>query len=108
MKGKLVCKIDEEGNRRWYNSDGKLHREDGPAIERADGSKVWCLNGKRHREDGPAVEDAGGDKEWWLNGKLHREDGPTFEGVDGTKEWWLNGEHLTQDEHERKTRVQDR
>ena len=51
----------------WYLND-KRHREDGPAIEWADGSKEWYLNGKRHREDGPAVEHANGTKEWWLNG----------------------------------------
>jgi len=40
------------------------------------GDKVWYLNGKHHREDGPAVEDADGTKKWFLNDKLHREDGP--------------------------------
>ena len=47
-----------------------LHREDGPAVEGANGSKYWCLNGKRHREDGPAIEYVGGTKEWFLNDKL--------------------------------------
>ena len=27
------------------------------------------MNGKLHREDGPAIEWANGDKEWWLNGE---------------------------------------
>ena len=31
-------------------------------------SETWYLNGKLHREDGPAVERSNGDKEWWLNG----------------------------------------
>ena len=35
----------------------------------ASGSKRWYLNDKLHREDGPAIEWADGDKEWWLNGK---------------------------------------
>ena len=34
-----------------------------------DGSKYWELNGKRHREDGPAVEYSDGHKGWYLNGK---------------------------------------
>ena len=34
------------------------------------GTKHWYLNGKRHREDGPAIEYANGDKEWCLNGNL--------------------------------------
>ena len=53
-------------------------------------AKLWCLNGKPHREDGPAIECADGTKEWYLNGKRHREDGPAVEWADGTKEWWLN------------------
>ena len=32
---------------------------------------VYYLNGQYHREDGPAIEFAGGSKEWWLNGKHH-------------------------------------
>jgi hypothetical protein len=31
------------------------------------GTKRWFLNGKYHREDGPAVEYANGSKEWYLN-----------------------------------------
>jgi len=29
--------------------------------------KKWYLNGKLHREDGPAIEFSNGNKEWWLN-----------------------------------------
>jgi len=54
----------------WYNLDGLLHREDGPATVYADGRKEWWINGKRHREDGPAVEYADGAKTWFLNGKI--------------------------------------
>ena len=66
--------IDEDGNKFWYNEQGKRHREDGPAVELAIGDKVWYLNGKLHREDGPAVEWAIGYKEWWLNGKQYTEE----------------------------------
>jgi hypothetical protein len=53
----------------YYNNKGELHRDDGPAIEYANGYKEWYKNGKLHRDDGPAVEYVNGDKEWWLNGK---------------------------------------
>jgi thermostable 8-oxoguanine DNA glycosylase len=33
-----------------------------------DGTKCWLLNGELHREDGPAIEYANGYKEWYLNG----------------------------------------
>ena len=35
----------------------------------ADGAKQWYLNGKLHREDGPAIEYTNGTKHWYLNGK---------------------------------------
>ena len=90
---------DEYGTVEWY-LNGELHREDGPAVEHADGSKEWYLNGECHREDGPAIEWEDGTKFWWLNDKQHREDGPAVEYADGTDgtvrtvEWWLNGEQV--------------
>ena len=48
----------DEGTTRWY-LNGKEHREDGPAIERARGSKEWWINGS---------------KEWYINGKELTED----------------------------------
>ena len=38
-----------------YYLNGKFHRENGPAVEREDGTSMWYLNGKLHREDGPAA-----------------------------------------------------
>ena len=32
-----------------------------------DGEKCWTLKGKLHREDGPAVEYPNGEKYWFLN-----------------------------------------
>ena len=40
-------------------------------ITYANGTKRWFLNGKLHREDGPAVEWSNSTKEWYLNGKRH-------------------------------------
>ena len=88
---------DADGSREWF-INGKRHREDGPAIEYANGDEEWYLNGKRHREDGPAIEWANGSKWWYLNGKCHREDGPAYEDVDGYKGWYINGEKLTAEE----------
>jgi hypothetical protein len=96
-----TVKVFDSGTRYWY-LNGKYHREDGPAIEWADGSNEWWLNGERHRENGPAF-DVDGRKEWCLNGKPHREDGPAVELADGTKEWWLNGVEYTEEEFNKKT-----
>ena len=92
-----TVKVYPSGDKAWY-LNGKLHREDGPAIEYASGDKYWHLNDKRHREDGPAIEYADGDKYWYLNDELHREDGPAIEYADGDKSWWLNGKEVTEEE----------
>ena len=57
----------------WLNDKGQHHREDGPAWEYADGSKLWFLNGLRHREDGPAIVYSQGLKAWYLNGDQYTE-----------------------------------
>jgi len=69
-----TVKVDYIGTRRWY-LNGKLHREDGPAVEYASGDKFWYLNGKCHREDGPASEYTDGDKAWYLSGVKYTTEG---------------------------------
>lgn len=70
----LIRKVDSFGTVRYRNRDGLLHREDGPAVERSNGSREWFLDGQRHREDGPAIEYHDGTHEWYLDGKLLSED----------------------------------
>ncbi len=36
--------IDPLGNKRWL-VNGRLHREDGPAVIYESGNKEWCLHG---------------------------------------------------------------
>ena len=66
------------------------------------GTKEWYLNGKLHREDGPAIKDHYDNKYWYLNGKIHREDGPAAENKNGHKEWWINGRFQKSNYHSRK------
>jgi len=94
-----IKKILPSGTIEWHNEAGRLHREDGPAREWADGSKEWWLNGERHRVDGPAIEYASGSKEWWLNGERHRVDGPAIEYANGDKAWRLNGRYVSEQEY---------
>ena len=58
----------------------------------------------RHREDGPAVERADGYKEWYLNDQLHREDGPAVEYADGSKYWFLNDKEVSEAKHKKLTK----
>ena len=83
--------VQPDGSVEYYNQAGQLHREDGPAIIYASGSKHWYINGLLHREDGPAIEAASGDRYWYRNGKLHREDGPAVIYDNGTRKWLLDG-----------------
>ena len=69
---KQVFRVNRFGGKYWY-LNGKLHKENGPAIEHADGHKYWYLNGQRHRENGPAIEHADGCKWWYLNGYPYSE-----------------------------------
>lgn len=98
--------VYDNGDRYWHLND-KLHREDGPAIECADGTRRWYLSGQRHREDGPAVESANGDRYWYLNGKFHREDGPAVEYANGDRCWYLNDKLLSEEEFKERTQVKE-
>lgn len=66
MKNGLV--VSGSGHKFWYK-DGKLDREDGPAIEYTNGSKLWYKNRELHREDGPAIEWNDGNRGWYIHGK---------------------------------------
>ena len=66
---KYRIEVNMYGTRRYYNNAGELHRDEGPAVEWADGTKLWYQNGQLHRTDGPAVESRDGDKRWYINGK---------------------------------------
>jgi hypothetical protein len=50
-----TCEIDEYGNKCWY-LNGKVHREDGPAIEYAKGSDFWFLEGKLYTQEDFTIE----------------------------------------------------
>ena len=50
MADKSTMEVDDWSNKYWYLND-ELHREDGPAVEYADGNKYWWLNGKPVTEE---------------------------------------------------------
>lgn len=86
----------KNGNKEWYKN-GKPHRIDGPALEYPEYGNYWYQHGKLHRENGPAIDlYYGGEKNWYKNGKLHREDGPAIEWGDGRKRWFLEGNEFTE------------
>jgi hypothetical protein len=87
---KLVMFVRPGGGKEW-RLNGKLHRDDGPAVEYEDGINAWYQHGKLHRIGAPAAIGYNGDKLWYQHDRLHREDGAAVEKADGDKEWWLHG-----------------
>jgi hypothetical protein len=88
----LICVWSSDG------IDGPHHREEGPSLEWADGSKLWYLNGVLHCNNGPAIEWFEGASAWYVHGALHRENGPAIVKKNGMQEWWINGSQLTEEE----------
>jgi hypothetical protein len=41
--------VDDDGSKEWYLNN-KLHREDGPAVEYTDGTKLWYFHGVKLSE----------------------------------------------------------
>ena len=85
-----------------YTLYDRLHRLDGPAVIRADGTQIWYLNGQCHREDGPAFIEADGSQSWYRNNKRHREDGPAVIWPDGSQFWYINGKIYDFDDYYKK------
>jgi hypothetical protein len=88
--------IDTWGNEKWIKN-GKLHREDGPALTYKDNTQEWWFKGRMHREGGPAIISPSGYNAWFKMGKKHREDGPAIIYSDGSKEYWLNNRRLSKE-----------
>lgn len=89
--------------------NGKLHREDGPAIISyyTDGGikeQQWWINDEQHREDGPAVityypNGNVNSESWWKENLRHRIDGPAFisyykDGSTQFTSWYYYGERI--------------
>jgi len=73
FKEGITLEIRESGDRYWFNSNGELHREDGPAIEYHNGGKEYYENGWLHRIGRPAIEFTKGIRFWYLRGKQYSE-----------------------------------
>ena len=67
--------IDEDGDKFWKNSEGKLHRDhDLPAVIGNDGYCAWYKEDTIHRDNNlPAIIWPNSWCEWWVEDKLVRE-----------------------------------
>ena len=92
-----------DGTVEYRDIVGRLHRRDGPAVVRPDGTREWWIDGewfktehhdKRgrfHREDGPALLYSDGYQAYYQHGQRHRTDGPAVVYPDGSGVWWVRG-----------------
>jgi hypothetical protein len=78
----------------WY--DGKLHRQNGPAIIRHDGQHLeFFHNGLQHNENGYAIICKNGVKYYFVNNKLHRDVGPAIDTGDPSRNRrYINGKFV--------------
>jgi hypothetical protein len=90
VRGEPIVSTRLNGDTEW-RVQGKLHREDGPAVEYTRGGGEWWLHGVNHREDGPAAIFPDGSWGWYKNGHLHRDDGPALWEPSGRMAWYRNG-----------------
>jgi len=90
--------VTDKYNQKFWYLNGRLHHEDGPALEYSDGHKEWYIHGELHRLDGPAIEWSDGTTWWYRADKLHRTDGPAVQYANGFSAWYINGKELTESE----------
>lgn len=69
-------------------------------VKRVDGAIFWYQNGKLHCEDGPAVELKNGAKAWYQNGVHHRLDGAAAIWRNGSSWYYVRGTPLEKEEFE--------
>ena len=103
---KYRTEVSDGGSRYYYDAEGRLHRENGPAIEYTGGGYIWSRNGKFHRENGPAIEWPDGTKFWYQCGLLHRADGPAVMRPDGSCERWINGTEYNECDYNQQLKTQ--
>lgn len=80
----------------WYRHDRRHRDGDLPAIidkcTKTRWREWWYKNGKLHRDNGPAIIECYHDM-WYQGGKLHRDnDLPAFIARTGIQKWYQNGE----------------
>jgi hypothetical protein len=79
----------------YKDSNGKLHRTNGPAYIGKDGTQASYYNGILHREGGAAFISGDGQfREWYKNGFLHNTDGPA-QIYHGISRYFVNGREMS-------------
>ena len=89
----VVELADQNAQQEIWHVDGRLHREDGPALVDSRGVSAWCYGGRLHRVNEPAWIGRGS-IEYYLNGARHRAGGPAvsyYDATCGILRWYHHG-----------------
>lgn len=79
--------IDSDGNKRYFNFIGQLHRENGPAYISIYGYMSWSQNDRLHSFTDPAIWRVNGERRWCTHGVYLRDGGPRLDCPNGHKRW---------------------
>ena len=78
--GEASPTILDNGTVEWRLPNGRLHREDGPAVKRVSGYEAWFYDGQFHRDGGPALTADDGFQAWFKHGKYQMTHGYAPDG----------------------------
>ena len=93
-------RIHKSGATEWYNSSGKLHRINAPAIQYRNGGEKWFVHNKLHQLNGFAIAFIQrSHKHRLLNDNYHNINGPAIEHSNGAKFWFINGIEYSETEY---------
>jgi len=67
-KNRIVRKTKNHGVVSYFDENGKLHRESGPAYDDGKAHKAFYKHGEIHNLQGPAVFWPNGREEYWIEG----------------------------------------
>jgi hypothetical protein len=66
--------VQVDGSIEWHDSQGRLHRSNGPARILPEGRREWFCRGALHRQGGAAVIHPDGRRAWYSGGEKLREE----------------------------------
>ncbi len=93
MTKKAFRTVEADGWIIYKNENGKVHRDDGPAMIAPNGYQSWYKNDIHHRDNGPAAILPNGTQYWYKNGKLYRKNGPALIWANGIQIWFKNDKY---------------
>jgi len=96
FKNEAFYYIDPSGNDQWI-MDG--------IVTTIEDKEYWIKDGKLHRDDGPAIITSYNHKVWIQNGKLHRLDGPAIEWWDGNESFYIEGKEIAKKKFKKKLKI---